>query len=1234
MKPIKLSILTFIVFSVHLICNAQFQGKLFNRYFSPIEYKGSTQNWSITSDNNGLIYFGNHEGVLEYDGLNWRKIEIPNKSTVRSLAKSQSGNIIVGAIGEMGYLSPNSIGNLEFISLRPFLDTSKYDFADIWSTQSTKDGDFFLSDNFLYRFHNNKFKIWAKQGAYFYLCFALNDELFLYEVGIGLQKIVNDSIILLPKGDFFADKKIHSLIDYDDKLLVFTRSSGIFVYDKTNSVSPITAFSDISDKAKQINNFFIKNSIYNATKITSKLFAIATLKSGVIIIDNTGEIIDIINNETTGTSSQVYSLLYNQDGNLWLGLDNGIQKIELASPFRYLDKSSGINGSVNNIAVLKDNLYFSSGLGLFVINLKDGINQINISKTIQIDGINEQVTSFLLFNPVKGNNSNCNPYEKSKLIKEQHLKDTTLLVGTSRGLYAILNNKAILLTDYKGALYIYQSEINPSIVYLGMDNGIAYVSYIRGKWYFNGYIGKIVDQIKNICEDNKGNLWIAANYKGIYKLNISNLLNGSNKNLNSNLLEIEFYDKNFGIPNMVDVLIFKVKDKLKFYTKDGFYIFNEKSKYFLNDPSIGKNYVDSTWVNEILNIPEKNIWINANYSSLCRHQNKIFSDTITFKRLQNYLIGSVNNENKGRIWLGTSEGVYCFQDKYHKNYFKEYKTLIRSVYLNTDSLIFNGTNIKKSHKGFFVNDFSLNFDNRINLNTTIPYKIKSITFNYSAICFDDNSKNQYSHILLGYEKDWSSWSNESRKEYTNLQEGMYIFKVKAKNIYNIESTIAEFQFYVLAPWYNTIWAYLIYIILLTFFIILIVKLYTIRLRKEKEKLEKLVIERTSEILTQKEEISEQAQQLYKINMELLKLSKVASETDNAIVIFDKNGNIEWVNNGFTRMYGYTYEQFISEKNINIIGSSENENIDQVIKTCIKEKKSVVYEFKTRTRDGKVLWAQTTLTNVIDKNNDTINLIAIETDITKLKTAEEEIIKQKKKIEKQRDLLEISNATITKFFKIIAHDLRNPISTLVNSTGIILHDIKNYDKEKTTLFISELNKLSQTTYILLENLLDWSSNQMGEIPFSPKEIDLNIIIKENLDLISTKIQSKSIHVNIDLPKTLIAYADENMVKAVIRNILSNASKYTSNNGNINIFVNEDNNFVKINIQDTGVGMSEADLSKLFRTDTIHSTPGTSNEKGSGLGLILCKEFIEKNGGTLTVESKIRQGSTFSFTLKKA
>lgn len=263
----------------------------------------------------------------------------------------------------------------------------------------------------------------------------------------------------------------------------------------------------------------------------------------------------------------------------------------------------------------------------------------------------------------------------------------------------------------------------------------------------------------------------------------------------------------------------------------------------------------------------------------------------------------------------------------------------------------------------------------------------------------------------------------------------------------------------------------------------------------------------------------------------------------------------------------------------------------------------------------------------------ITLIAIETDITEIKIAQKEILKQKHEIEEQRDKLALSNATKNKFFRIIAHDLRNPISTLAGSTNLIFNDFEEYNEEQTKGFIGELNKLSHTTFNLLENLLDWSSTQMGDIDFSPNPIDLELIINENIELITRKVNSKNISLKTNINKDTVAFADENMIKTVVRNLLSNAVKFTPENGKIEITAIANKEVINCSVKDSGIGIKEEDQKKLFRIDTHHTTPGLSNEKGSGLGLILCKEFIEKNGGEIKITSEPQKGTTIAFTLKK-
>jgi PAS domain S-box-containing protein len=1191
----------------------QERGLLLSTYYSPIDYNAGNQNWAIIQDQRGIMYFANSMGVLEYDGNTWRRIPISNNSNARSLAIDEKNTIYVGAYNELGYLSPNNDGELIYQTLTHLIDSSNLNFNDVWSTYCMPDGVFFLTENYLFKFHNNKITVVEKEKERFYLSFKIENSLLVHEIGKGLLKYENNSLNLINNGEFFKDKKIHSILPYDDKLLICTRTQGIYLYDNSGNNAKIKSISDISKKANDLNDYLKENVIYTGIKLTDKLIAIGTITGNVLIIDKNWTVTDNINNESTGIISPAHCLYYKENQPLWLATPNGLCKVELFSPIRYWNNEKGVSGTITDVASIDNILYVSTGTGIYYTRRdKDEINY-SINNFAPVEGKFEQSWSFQYFD-LPG-------HEKSSILSSKH---KALLAATSHGLFQLKGSKSYPVSNYKTIFNIHQYTKKSSELFLGMQNGIARITYKNNNWYDQGIQFGITTMIHDIKDDSLGNLWFDAPYKGVYKI----------KNPLSKLDQsIELYDTTHGLKDIRTTQIGKDEDGVFFLNGNDYYVFDSiKNKFDL--------YI----------FPEKE------QSDTIENNEPV--DSLSGYRLYNEIISGlyVITQKDSIVWFNTTKGVFRFDENYYKNNTVILPAIIRNV-TSGDSSIYYGTNFTKTNDS----DFLTNPSPIVSRETILDIQDNSLTFYYSSPFYEEESKTVFSYFLEGYDKDWSEWSTETKKEFTYLKEGDYVFKVKAKNIYQIVSTPAEFKFKILPPWYRSFAAILGYIVLGILLIIVIVRLYTYRLIKEKDKLEKIVIERTQEILMQKEEILVQAEhlkeanegitaqneelekqkweitnqaiKLRKANIELIKLSKVASETDNAITIFNKDGNVEWVNEGFKRMYGYSLNQYKSEKSLNIIDSSDNPNIREAIKSCIDNKKSVVYEIKTKTRDGKELWAQTTLTHVVDKDGETLNLIAIETDITEIKNAQKEILQQKQEIEEQRDKLAISNATKNKFFRIIAHDLRNPISTLAGSTNVILNDFEEYNEEQTKGFIGELNKLSNTTFNLLENLLDWSSTQMGDIDFSPKPVDIELIIKENIELISRKVNSKNISLKTNINKNSIAFADENMIKTVIRNLLSNAVKFTPENGEIEIAAIANKELINCSVKDSGIGIKKEDQKKLFRIDMHHTTPGLSNEKGSGLGLMLCKEFIEKNGGEITITSEPQKGTTITFSLKK-
>lgn len=233
-------------------------------------------------------------------------------------------------------------------------------------------------------------------------------------------------------------------------------------------------------------------------------------------------------------------------------------------------------------------------------------------------------------------------------------------------------------------------------------------------------------------------------------------------------------------------------------------------------------------------------------------------------------------------------------------------------------------------------------------------------------------------------------------------------------------------------------------------------------------------------------------------------------------------------------------------------------------------------------------------------------------------------------ERTKQLFEIV-ATKDKFFSIIAHDLKNPFNALMGFSSLLIDNFDDYNDEEKLDLIQTMSDASENAYKLLENLLEWSRSQTGSLKREPEEIRIDTITNDTIAVLENAALNKKISLHTSISNNLIAFADANMITTVIRNLISNSIKYTLSGGEIKIYSSIENKMIKMTIEDNGVGIRKQDLDKLFRIDVNFSTNGTSSETGTGLGLILCKEFVEQNEGKIWAESELGIGSKFSFTL---
>jgi signal transduction histidine kinase len=250
----------------------------------------------------------------------------------------------------------------------------------------------------------------------------------------------------------------------------------------------------------------------------------------------------------------------------------------------------------------------------------------------------------------------------------------------------------------------------------------------------------------------------------------------------------------------------------------------------------------------------------------------------------------------------------------------------------------------------------------------------------------------------------------------------------------------------------------------------------------------------------------------------------------------------------------------------------------------------------------------------------------------LKKAKKTISIQNEKLEKQRHKLNETNATKDKFFSIIAHDLKNPIAGFLELTDLLAENYHELSQSETKELIQLMNKNSKQLYSLLENLLHWSRAQTGNISYNPEALKLTEVADETVNLLRMNIENKQLKLINKINSKIHIYADSNMISTVLRNLLSNAIKFSHQGKRLEIEAQDlEDGMVQIKVRDFGTGIPKAEQDMLFKTGHNVAKNGTANEKGTGLGLLVCKEFIEKHGGSIWVESKPFEGSTFNFTV---
>ena len=719
-------------------------------------------------------------------------------------------------------------------------------------------------------------------------------------------------------------------------------------------------------------------------------------------------------------------------------------------------------------------------------------------------------------------------------LRHEHLSPTSLGGGTIFTIFKDKDNQ-MWVGSYDGGLQLYNYDKNNFKRYMFDESDPYSIS---------------CNDVRAIDQDLDGNLWCVTHGKGVDKFDLTTKRFENYNNFQNNLSNP--WTSDVLCDSKGDVWVSSVwglnllrKGKTRFEN----YYFNQEDTSSLC----------SSNVNTVFKDRNGNIWVGTD-----KGLNKYIEEDNSFirynKGFSNLIICSIQDDVYGKIWVSTLRGISMLSptsgevinfdesDGIQKNEF-----MYRSSYQSSDGEIyfggidgvttFNPTKIKFNHhkppvvisnvtvlnESTDPNDKNSILKKHISVTDyfEINYQDRLITFEFLALNFNNSQRNTYKYKLEGFDKDWHLAKDINKANYTNLDPGIYTFKVIASNndgFWNDKG--AQVTFKVKPPWYNTTIAQISFILFIILVLYVLIRWRTYRIQIKRKQLEVEVKEKTMELTASNQELMAQTEYLDKLN----KL---------------------------------------------------------------------------------------------------------------LEDRQKKVVKQADALATQSEALAISNKQLSelnntkdKLFSIIAHDLLNPFNSIMGMSELLNSSYQQLSDEEKTELISNINSSSDKLFNLLQNLLLWARSQTSSVKFVQENFVIKEAIEESIAYLQDHLNNKNISFTIYCSDDITAYGDIDMFKTIIRNLVSNALKFTRKGGVIKIVVEQIGTTVSISVIDNGVGMNEKTMNKLFQADSISGTKGTDGERGTGLGLLICKEFVERNNGKIKVTSEKGLGSKFTFTIPES
>lgn len=715
--------------------------------FTKDQYQAYNQNWSITQAPDLSMFFANSAGLLQFDGSVWRTYPLPNRQVIRSIASDGKGRIFTGAFSEFGYWEEDHNGDLKYHSLSHLVQDEIFLREEIWHILPLKNAVLFQSFSKIYLYDYKKVRSLVPPGNIMFAHPIGKERLILPVIHRGLFEVENNkSFKLIPGSDILADRTVVFIIPLNEKdFLVGTANNGIFEYRDGQFVRWNNA----------IQQQIAANQLNKAIRLSNGNLALGTILNGVYIVSPKGELLYHINQQNGLQNNTVLALFEDAAKNLWIGLDKGIDLVELSNPLTFFNDKNGTVGAVYAATVHEGKLYIGSNQGVFVKNWKSNSPLANEEEFRLINGTQGQVW-------------------------ELKVLDGQLLLGHNEGTFIIKNNLVQQISDVTGGWMTLRHPQKPDVLLQATYTGlIIYTKNKTGEWRFSHRInGALREPIKKIIFDKEGYLWAASPHRGLYRIQMDDSLR--------QIVSLTSFTTQDSLPSEFKIDIDKIDGQLIIKSKSSFLTFDSKTNTFR-----------SLRILKTQPLPKDDFRIKAG-----RQEDwfQIGNHELIYHRKNQYVAFNLPlvPDYESIIPISSNSYLFGLDDGY-----AIFTPDLKGVEVEKrppppiSIKMAESFSRKKLHKYLITNKL-----------VELPANENNLHFYFRQPVFTRTP--EYSYLLEGFDEAWSNWQTLPEKEFNRLPPGDYTFKVRS----NLSEEIATFKFRIQPHWYQSWWAAILYFLLL------------------------------------------------------------------------------------------------------------------------------------------------------------------------------------------------------------------------------------------------------------------------------------------------------------------------------------------------------------------------------------------------------------------------------------